>query len=119
SPQQQQKRAKATWEDETTMIFCEICAEENNEALKFRQRSRKTYDQKLLKYEREKLKSEYTTWKNLIEKEIELGWGHDKNTIVNVNVVKLHDGGMKNLTELEIISSNICASATMSWNPYT
>ncbi|XP_021748949.1 L10-interacting MYB domain-containing protein-like isoform X3 [Chenopodium quinoa] len=95
---EQVKRSKATWSDETTKIFCEVCAEEvhagnrphthfskigwNNVVIKFQQRSGKKYDQKQLKNKWEKLKTEYATWKNLIEKETGLGWDHEKNTIV-------------------------------------
>ncbi|XP_021715665.1 L10-interacting MYB domain-containing protein-like [Chenopodium quinoa] len=144
---EQVKRSKATWSDETTKIFCEVCAEEvhagnrphthfskigwNNVVIKFQQRSGKKYDQKQLKNKWEKLKMEYATWKNLVEKETGLGWDHEKNTIVasdqwwalqeqaNPSVAKFREAGIQNLTELEIMFAIIIVSATTSWNPYS
>uniref|UniRef100_A0A803MR63 Myb/SANT-like domain-containing protein n=1 Tax=Chenopodium quinoa TaxID=63459 RepID=A0A803MR63_CHEQI len=144
---EQVKRSKATWYDETTKIFCEVCAEEvhagnrphthfskigwNNVVIKFQQRSGKMYDQKQLKNKWEKLKTEYTTWKNLIEKETGLGWDHEKNTIVasdqwwalkeqaSSGVAKFREAGIQNLTELEIMFAKIIVSATTLWNPYS
>lgn len=39
--------------------------------------------------------------------------------MVNPNVSKFREGGIANLTELEIMFNKICASATNSWNPYS
>ncbi|XP_057541302.1 uncharacterized protein LOC130819427 [Amaranthus tricolor] len=75
--------------------------------------------------------TDFTTWKNLIEKETGLGWDHEKQTIiapdewrtskekVNPNIIKFREGGIKNITELEVMFGKICASATSFWNPYT
>lgn len=103
----------------------------NNVVVKFQQRSGKRYDQKQLKNKWEKLKTEYTTWKNLVEKETCLGWDHERNTIVasdewwaiqekaNPNIIKIREAGIKNLTELEIMFAKIIVSATTSWNSYS
>lgn len=95
---EQSKRPKATWTDSTTRIFCEVCAEEvhagnrpnthfnkigwANVIKKFQQRTGLRYDQKQLKNKWEKMKTDFTTWKNLIEKETGLGWDHEKQTII-------------------------------------
>ncbi|XP_056686055.1 L10-interacting MYB domain-containing protein-like [Spinacia oleracea] len=144
--EQKVKRSKATWDDESTRIFCEVCADEvhagnrpnthfnrvgwDNVVKKFQLRTGKRYDKKQLKNKWEKLKSEFSTWKNL-HKETGLGWNHDNNTIdasedwwenkeqVDANAAIFREGGIKNLTEQEIMFSKIYASDATSWNPYS
>ncbi|XP_056698163.1 L10-interacting MYB domain-containing protein-like [Spinacia oleracea] len=118
---QQLKRAKATWTDQSTKIYCEVCAEEvtagnrphthfnkigwSNVIKKFYERTGKKFDQKQLKNKWEKLKIEYTAWKNVVDKEAGLGWNHERNTIdapddwwekhVNPIVAKFRYGGIQ------------------------
>lgn len=49
---------------------------------KFQQRTGMRYDQKQLKNKWEKMKSEFITWKSLIEKETGIGWDNEKQTVI-------------------------------------
>ncbi|KAK8260089.1 hypothetical protein V6Z12_D13G098600 [Gossypium hirsutum] len=64
---------KAVWDDELTLIFCELCVNE--------QKHKKNYGKPQLKNKWDILKKEWRLWRELLKESTGIGWCPSKKTV--------------------------------------
>ncbi|GKU98567.1 hypothetical protein SLEP1_g11557 [Rubroshorea leprosula] len=122
---------KIQWDAVSTKIYCQVCAEEVNAgndpskigwgdvAAKFNTRANGNYDKKQLICKWYELKNDWLLWKQLVGQETNLKWDHKSDKIIagaqwwdekiqeNPEVAKFREGGLENLTEMNIMFSEV------------
>ncbi|XP_058736160.1 uncharacterized protein LOC131608266 [Vicia villosa] len=144
-PNSSENVRKAKWDDFSTKVLLENCINEIRKCGKpgiafrnkkweeireeYNKRTNKNYTQKQLKNRLDSLRTDWTTWKQLLGKETGLGWNPHTGKIdadptwwdakirENVKYAKFRYQGLEFRDELEFIFGEIVATSQCAWTP--